>query len=144
MAGLSIVKATGPSHYVRDYVAYALIRKLLPRNQAAFCDEVFSLDAFLHWFDEGSQNRRPDLLRLQAEVINGYFKIKAQVIECKIAKQSESPIEQARQQIEEGLKQLIDRFRPREEKNFEFNTRPDQRFWWMQLQHCRQGQGELG
>lgn len=143
MAGLSIVKATGPSHYVRDYVAYALIRKLLPRNQAAFCDEVFSLDAFLHWFDEGSQNRRPDLLRLQAEVINGYFKIKAQVIECKIAKQSESPIEQARQQIEEGLKQLIDRFRPREEKNFEFNTRPDQRFWWMQLHRLIAGKGKV-
>ena len=29
IGGLSIVKATGPSEYVRDYIAYAMVRKLL-------------------------------------------------------------------------------------------------------------------
>ena len=46
IGGLSIVKATGPSEYVRDYIAYAMVRKLLPADDSAFCDEIISLDAF--------------------------------------------------------------------------------------------------
>ncbi|HHV42033.1 MAG TPA: ATP-binding protein, partial [Clostridiaceae bacterium] len=143
IGGLSIVKATGPSHYVRDYVAYAMVRKLLPRDDNAFCDEIISLDAFWHWFDEAEDHRRPDLLRLHARIVDGYFDIKAHIIECKLAQQSEGYLERAREQIENGLKELVIRFRPREKPSpIEMDARmPDQRFWWMQLHRLIAGKG---
>ena len=52
IAGLSVVKATGPSEYVNDYIAYATIRKLLPPDPNSFCDDLVSVDAYRHWFDE--------------------------------------------------------------------------------------------
>lgn len=133
MSGLSLVKATGPSEYVRDLIAYATVRKLLPREHGAFCDELISLDAFAHWFEDAADGKRPDVLRLQAKIINGYFQIRAQIIECKLAQQSEGYLEKARQQIENGLKQLAVRFRPREFIPTGIDDRPDQRYWWMQL-----------
>lgn len=143
IGGLSIVKATGPSHYVRDYVAYAMVRKLLPRDDNAFCDEIISLDAFWHWFDNTEDHRRPDLLRLHARIVDGYFDIKAHIVECKLAQQSEGYLEKAREQIENGLKQLVPRFRPREMPGPVGidNRMPDQRFWWMQLHRLIAGKG---
>lgn len=150
ISGLSIVKATGPSQYVRDFIAYALVRKLLPQEEEVFCDEIISLDAFMHWFDFGPGAMRPDLLRLQAKIENLSFKIKAQIIECKLAKQSEGYLEKALQQIEEGLKQLIPKFRPRQtvtpvgvEDEDSESLPPDQRYWWMQLHRLISSRGEI-
>lgn len=143
IAGLSVIKATGPSNYVRDYIAYAMVRKLLPRDESAFCDEIISLDAFLHWFDTASEAKRPDILRLQVKIVDGYFNIKAQIIECKLSQQSEGYMEKARQQIENGLKQLAVCFRPREKKTpLGIDDRPDQRYWWMQLHRLIASKGE--
>lgn len=135
IGGLSVVKATGPSEYVRDYIAYAMVRKLLPTDDSAFCDEIISLDAFRHWFDDASDQKRPDILRLQANIVDGYFDIKAQIIECKLAQQSEGHLEKARQQIEKGLKQLTACFKPRYDTETPegIKDRPDRRYWWMQL-----------
>ena len=143
LAGLSIVKATGPSEYVRDYIAYSMVRKLLGRDKDAFCDQIVSLDGFWHWFDDAEERRRPDLLRIRARIVDGDFDIKAQVIECKLAAQSEGYLEEARQQLESGLKQLVARFRPREESGPAGlrDKLPDQRFWWMQLHRLIAGKG---
>ena len=46
IAGLSIVKATGPLRYVRELIANAMVRKLLIRDDSLFCDEIMSLDFF--------------------------------------------------------------------------------------------------
>jgi len=150
ISGLSVVKATGPSEYVRDFIAYALVRKLLPKEDEVFCDEIISLDAFLHWFDFGPNEMRPDLLRLQAKIEDGCFNIKAQIIECKLAQESEGYLEKALQQVEEGLKQLVPKFRPRvttkpvgvddEDKG---GYPPDQRYWWMQLHRLITSRGEI-
>ena len=51
------------------------------------CDEIISLDAFRHWFDDASDQKRPDILRLQANIVDGYFDIKAQIMECKLGSQ---------------------------------------------------------
>lgn len=143
IAGLSVVKATGPSKYVRDYIAYAMVRKLLRRDKSAFCDEIVSLDAFRHWFDDATDGKRPDILRLQAHIVDGYFQIKAQIIECKLAQQSEGYLEEARQQIENGLNQLAACFRPREKEDPQgINDQPDQRYWWMQLHRLIASKGE--
>lgn len=134
MSGLSVVKATGPSEYVRDYVAYATTRRLLPRDPDAFCDEIISLDAFRHWFDSAEDGMRPDLLRLRARIVDGYFDIEAQVIECKFAQSSESHLSKGHDQVEAGLRELVSRIRPREEgKPIGIGDRPDQRYWWMQI-----------
>lgn len=146
MPGLSVVKATGPSEYVRDFIAYALVRKLLPRQEEMLCDEIISLDAFSHWFDLGPRDIRPDLLHLQAECKDGLIKIRAQIIECKFAKASEGYLERAITQVEEGLKQLIPKFRPRqcdEPIGVRDSHPPDQRYWWIQLHRLLSSHGEI-
>jgi DNA phosphorothioation-dependent restriction protein DptH len=134
MAGLSVVRATGRSEYVRDYISYATVRKLLPKDPQAFCDELVSLDAFRHWFDDGEDRVRPDLLRLRATIVDGFFQVEAQVLECKLAQQSEDYLSEAGVQVEAGLKRLSGCMRPRESaKPIGLEDRPDQRYWWMQL-----------
>ncbi len=142
MAGLSVVKATGPSEYVRDFAAYAVLRKLLPRDANAFCDEIISLDAFRHWFDDAESGTRPDLLRLRAQVVNGYLEIEAQVLECKLAQSSEGYLSKAYEQVAAGLTRLVGCFRPRRERvPIGIDDRPDQRYWWMQLHRLLASRG---
>ncbi len=135
IGGLSVVKATGPSEYVRDYMAYSMMRKLLPKDDSVFCDELISLDAVWHWFNDAEEGTRPDLLRLHANVVDGYFDIKAQIIECKLAAHSEEHLAKARRQVESGMRELSAHFRPRESDRpmGTADSPPDQRFWWMQL-----------
>jgi len=151
MAGLSSIKATGPSEYVRDFIAYSLVRRLLLKDNDVFCDIVISLDAFQHWLDYKFDAMRPDLLRLQAKIVNGYFSINAQIIECKLAHESEGYLEKARQQVEEGLNQLVKKFLPRMtgtplgitvNDEEETGYPPDQRYWWMQLHRLIASGGE--
>ncbi|WP_054693281.1 ATP-binding protein [Syntrophomonas palmitatica] len=143
IAGLSVVKATGPIKFVREFIANALVRKLLPRESGVFCDEIFSLDAFIHWFDDPYNNRRPDLLRIKSSIVNGYFNIEAQLVECKLAQQSEGYLQEAREQIENGLKQLVWKFKPRlGEGPIGIYDPPNQRYWWMQLHRLIASKGE--
>lgn len=142
IAGLSLINATGPERYVREFIANAMVRKLLVRDENTFCDELISLDAFLHWFDDPEDERRPDLLRLKTKIVDGYCVIDAQIIECKLAQQSEGFVEKARQQVMSGLRQLVPRFRPRVEKERGFSGSPDQRYWWMQLHRLIASKGE--
>lgn len=134
VAGMSLIKATGPSEYVRDFMAYALVRKLLPRDPEAICDEVISLDAFRHWFDSAPTGKRPDLLHVRARIREKYFDIEARLVECKLAQQSERHLEKAREQVEQGLEHLMRCFLPRDRERLEgLEQRPDQRYWWLQL-----------
>jgi DNA phosphorothioation-dependent restriction protein DptH len=143
IAGLSLVKATGPIKFVREFIANSLVRKLLPRDKNVFCDEIFSLDAFVHWFDDPFDNRRPDLLRIKSSIVNGHFNIEAQLIECKLAQHSEGYLQKAREQIENGLSQLLWKFKPRQDNcSSGIFDRPNQRYWWMQLHRLVASKGE--
>lgn len=134
MAGLSVVRATGGSEYVRDYIAYATVRKMLKPDAEAFCDELVSLDAFRHWFDDETDGTRPDLLHLRARIVDGCFHIEATIIECKLAQQLDNYLSKAHRQVEAGLKKLFERFQPRRGKApLGIGDRPDQRYWWLQL-----------
>lgn len=133
IAGLSVVKATGGDRFVRELIANSLARKVLARDSVAFCDELISLDAFLHWFDEPMVQKRPDLLRIRAEIVDGYFEITLQLIECKLAGQFDGYLEEAREQIESGLRELVAKFKPRNSLDPDDYERTDQRYWWMQL-----------
>lgn len=144
MAGMSLVRATGPSQYIRDFIAYAVVRKLLLHDPTAFCDEVISLDAFKHWFDSAIDEKRPDLMRLKAVIKDGIFHIEAQLIECKLAQESDRHLEKAREQLENGLHHLISCFKPREGHKAEgLDDRPDQRYWWLQLHRLIASKGQV-
>ncbi len=66
VSGLSLVRATGVGHYIREFMAYALTRKMLREKQMILCDHLISLDAYRHWFDLADDERRPDLIWLTA------------------------------------------------------------------------------
>ncbi|HNT06464.1 MAG TPA: DUF853 family protein, partial [Anaerolineae bacterium] len=142
MGGLSLVKATGPSQYVRDYIAYSTLCHLLTNEEGYYCNQMVSLDAFRHWFGDSIPGLRPDLLRLRARIINGLVHIEADVLECKLAHRSEHHLGEALHQVEAGLQRLVARFRPRESgKAIGVNDRPDQRYWWMQLHRLLASRG---
>ncbi len=87
-----------------------------------------------HVVGETDERIRPDLLRLRARIVDGYFDIQAQVLECKLKHRLEDDVAEAQRQVAAGLRQLVGCFRPREEgKPLGLADRPDQRYWWMQL-----------
>jgi len=136
-SGISIVRATGVGTHIRDYMAYALTRKLLlsaAGQDDAIMSHLFSLDAYQHWFDSGDMQNRPDLLWLTARVDEeGYLHLDARIIECKTAQRSDQTIDKAFEQVEAGLKHLTRCFEPRDEASLIEDERPDQRYWWLQL-----------
>jgi DNA phosphorothioation-dependent restriction protein DptH len=140
IAGLSVVKATGPIRFVRELAANSMVRKLITKEDQAFCDELISLDAFAHWFNDFE--KRPDLLRVKAKIVDGYFDIEVQIIECKLAMYGEGFLEKAREQIESGIRQLARNFRPRGNAPGGIKDKPDQRYWWMQLHRLIANKGE--
>ena len=143
LAGLSMIRSLGPSEYVRDFMAYSLMHRILPLDENGnLCDRIFSIDAYSHWFDQASEDDKthPDLLWLRANIAeDGRMIIKAKLIECKMANQSEEHLEKAALQIQNGLKVLSEVFRPKDaaalEDGFGFGhaNRPDQRYWHLQL-----------
>lgn len=140
ITGMSLVNITGVPRFVHEFIGNAMIRKMLARDQKAFCDELICLDDFPHWFNfENSSTEsslRPDLLRLLVEIREGYVNITAQVIECKVVQDSEEHLEKARQQIRKGLSDLISLFVPRIARRplgSDYDTPPERRYWWMQL-----------
>lgn len=133
VSGLSLVKATGASEYIRDYVAYALVRKLIPQAQDVVCDQIVSLDAFRHWFDDAPIAKRPDLVHLRVRIVDGCIHLAAHLIECKLALQNQAHLDNAHEQLDNGLRHLIACFRPRAKESDRKRQRPDQRYWWLQL-----------
>ena len=135
LSGLSIVRAVGPGQYVRDFLAYALLRRMLPTNETGHvCNRLFSIDAYRHWFDiaSGEDRTHPDLLWLLADIDpDGKFRIVARLVECKMggSRQMDSYLEHAFDQIRNGLKVLSRTFTPRNGTELP----PDARYWHLQL-----------
>lgn len=146
LSGLSLVRATGVGNYIRDFMAYALTRKMLREQGALLCDNLVSLDAYRHWFDLAESERRPDLLWLTARLDeNKRVCLRAHLIECKVAQQSDEHLLKARVQITNGLRVLIPAFAPRNEVHSALaeDTRPDQRYWWLQLHRLVASKAEI-
>ncbi|MBT3376946.1 MAG: ATP-binding protein [Lentisphaerae bacterium] len=144
LSGLSLVRATmGNDEHIRDFMAYAMTRKVLRRHGPVLCDQLVTLDAYRHWFDgavwmssAGESKKMPDLLWLVATLEeDGRIHLDMRLVECKLAKTSEEHLEKARVQIESGLCHLVSVFRPRSDadENSAEDERPDQRYWWLQL-----------
>lgn len=136
LSGLSMVRATGASdQYIRDFMAYALTRKILKNDSALLCDNLVSLDAYRHWFDFAENGMRPDLLWLKAKVnADKRIELSLHLIECKMGNKSEDLLLKAKKQINNGLKVLIPAFKPNfHELHGLDDDKPDRRYWWMQL-----------
>lgn len=146
LSGLSLVRATGVGHYVREFMAYALTRKMLREKRQVLCDNLVSLDAYRHWFDLAESERRPDLLWLTAW-IDGENRvcINARLIECKVAQSADKHLKKAQEQISNGLHVLVPAFMPRAETNAALaeDNRPDQRYWWLQLHRLVTSKAEI-
>jgi DNA phosphorothioation-dependent restriction protein DptH len=144
LSGLSLVRATGIGQYVRDFMAYALTRKLLTADKTVLCDHLVSLDAFRHWFDSADTDTRPDLLWLTARIgDNGRLHLDLRLIECKLAKMSDAHLDKAREQLENGLRHLAAVFMPRSDEMQIEDDRPDQRYWWLQLHRLIASKAEI-
>ena len=85
--------------------------------------------------------RRPDLLRLKAKIVDGYCVIDAQIIECKW-RNSLGICGKGEAAGDERSTSASPRFRPRVEKERGFSGSPDQRYWWMQLHRLIASKGE--
>lgn len=137
LSGLSLVRATGVGdEYIRDFMAYAITRKMLRSHPTVLCEFLVSLDAYRHWFDLSEDRRRPDLLWIQVVLKEDIrFQVKMHLIECKIVEQEAGHIEKARRQIDNGLKVLSTAFAPLSDKDGAGleDEHPDRRYWWMQL-----------
>lgn len=135
LSGLSLVRATGIGQYVRDFMAYSLTLKLLSTNgEGILCDQLVSLDAYQHWFDASESSTRPDLLWIIARLRDdGKIRLDLRMVECKLANRSEAHLDKAREQLENGLRHLVSKFKPRCDHRGDEDDRPDQRYWWLQL-----------
>jgi DNA phosphorothioation-dependent restriction protein DptH len=144
LSGLSLIKATGVSHYIRDFMAYALTRKLLRVDEDVLCNKLVSLDAYQHWFETAENKSRPDLLWIISRMDDtNKIHLEFRLIECKLAQISDGHINKAREQLQNGLQHLIPLFRPRhDDKNIE-DDRPDQRYWWLQIHRLISSRTEL-
>lgn len=138
LSGLSLVRATGAAdQYIRDFMAYALTRKLLRGSEDLLCESLISLDAYRHWFDLADNLRRPDLMWMQVWLReDGRLHVKLHLIECKMGQQSPEHILKAKSQIDNGLSVLGSAFKSstgRAGGAGSIEDRPDRRYWWMQL-----------
>lgn len=133
LSGLSIIRALGPSYYRCDLLAYSVMYKLLPLTTGEhLCNQIFSIDAYRHWFDLSSTDseKHPDLLWLRADVTpSGRFTFKMTLFECKMVKENSTVLDKAKEQIQNGLDVLIKAFRPRQNDK----EVPDGRYWYLQL-----------
>ncbi len=142
LSGLSLVRATGVGTYIRDFMGYALTRKLLREGEDLLCDHLISLDAYRHWFS-GDDESRPDLLWLKAKLdANGRIYLDMYIIECKLAEHNGDHIDKATKQIKNGLATLIPAFVPESETKHD-DDRPDQRYWWLQLHRLIASKAEI-
>ena len=136
LGGLSIIRALGPDEYIRDFMTYCLMRRILNvREEEWLCDKLFSIDAYSHWFEQsGAEDaKHPDLLWLRASLTEeGRLRIDAKVIECKMAQTNPAHIEKAKAQITNGLRVLSELFAP-DPDGRRGMERPDQRYWHLQL-----------
>ena len=138
LSGLSLVRATGAAdQYIRDFMAYALTRKLLRGSEDLLCESLISLDAYRHWFDLADNLRRPDLMWMQVWLPeDGCLHLKLHLIECKMGQQSPAHILKAKSQIDNGLSVLGSAFKSSVKAAGiagSIEDRPDRRYWWMQL-----------
>lgn len=141
--GSKMLKALNPSDYeINNYLAYVLTMQttqLYKEKDDYVVRTLINLDNYLHWFDDelskdymSGKKLRPDFLILEIKKSDELFnqdiplRIKATVIEAKMGNENESYIDEAREQLIEGLCKLANNFSPN-------NVSINRRYWFNQL-----------
>lgn len=132
--GISMLSAISQrSTNIHEFMAYVMTSLREKNNSTTSALRIIiHLDSYKHWFDNGGTDDtslRPDFLLLSVEDGDGEkLKLKADILECKTAKYSNSPqhIDKGVKQAKHGIKQLKRLFDP-ESKSIE------RRYWYAQL-----------
>lgn len=141
--GSKMLKALNPKDCeIHNYLAYVLTMQsmsLYKEKEKYIIRTLINLDNYLHWFDDSlaqdymrQDKIRPDFLILEIEKtselldLNMPIKIKATVVECKMGKENEYYIAEARNQIIAGLNVLATNFS-------RDNNSVNRRYWFNQL-----------
>ena len=140
--GSKLLKALNPRDYeINNYLAYVLTMQEIKMNNDDnnVVTALINLDNYTHWFRddltkdyENKDEKRPDFLILevkkneQLKDIDVPLRIKATVVECKMAYSNESHIDKAKQQLISGIEKLANKFSPN-------NTDVNSRYWFNQL-----------
>ncbi len=136
--GVSLLSAINQNTYnINEFMAYILTSVQMQQEYAGEAlDVVIHLDSYRHWFSKDAYNvdsenkLRPDFLNVTAKINeDGKLLLRATVIECKIAKYSNSTerINKALIQVEHGLNILTELFKPTP------NDSVRRRYWYAQL-----------
>lgn len=137
LEGVNVLKALNPHDYdINNFIAYFLTNKYFIENkkEADGINVLISLDSYRHWFDANKKNSidnsasRPDFLQLKIDKIEDDedIVIKANIIECKFAKQSQEHVDRALGQVEHGYDVLGTIF------NSDLES-IEKRYWFAQL-----------
>lgn len=140
--GSKMLKALNPNDYeIHNYLAYVLTMQSIraEKTNDFIIKNLINLDNYMHWFDNNlasgdirDGNLRPDFLVLEVKNDETLFdknvplRIKATVIECKMAKENKEHIEEAKKQLVSGLEVLANNFSP-------INRSINSRYWYNQL-----------
>lgn len=124
--GIRVLKALNPNDYsIHSYLAYILTLQCLMQGTSNSVQRVLvNLDAYMHWFDKSKigsiseSQSRPDLLLLDIPRTDDLadpskpLHIRAQVIECKMGKESVSQLVSAKEQVVHGYEVLKNNWDP--------------------------------
>lgn len=122
--GSRILRALNVNDYaINEYLAYLMTYKLSRKEDK--CWGLIPLDFHQNWFSEVSN--RPDFLKFEIiDHTKEKLKIKATLIECKLANENYAHKDKALNQIEAGYQALKDKFSPN-------STLIEKRYWFAQL-----------
>jgi DNA phosphorothioation-dependent restriction protein DptH len=137
--GVSLLRAVDQGYKnMNEFMAYVLTSSLLKKRKSGEgLNVLLNLDSYRHWFYKDIHNvereckSRPDFLEINVTIgEDGKLHLDVTVIECKIAKysNSEERINDAKEQVDSGLKALKQLFMPAEQ-----NKSVRRRYWYAQL-----------
>ncbi|MFK4784751.1 FtsK/SpoIIIE domain-containing protein [Fusobacterium sp. MFO224] len=121
--GINILKVMDIRNtQINNYLGYLMVYKQFEKENKN--GGLISLDLYSHWFV--GEDYRPDYLELRYIIDNGKLKIKANIIECKVARSNIEYVRKATLQVKAGYHALKDKFNP-ESQSIE------KKYWYLQL-----------
>ncbi len=135
--GSRVLKALNPSDYeIHNFLAYLLTHQILnleKPDSGLVVRELISLDSYAHWFEDSGDNIRPDFMLLEiprvpenTEGTDGKLHMHIRIIECKMGKESQVPMDKAVTQLEKGIRTLAGHWSTQDEDAM-------RRYWRNQL-----------
>lgn len=121
--GINILKVMDIRNtQINNYLGYLMVYKQFEKENKT--GGLISLDLYSHWFI--GEEYRPDYLELKYSIDEGKLKIKANIIECKVAHANIEYVRKATLQVKSGYHALKDKFDPKSQSI-------EKKYWYLQL-----------